>query len=343
MEDAQYRKMKSEIQSIRRELESLEQHLDKAFIVSASEPPKVVSYPSFALYERQGKGAVFEKALQQSGYLSLNEWRRASFVLADHDQRQDMLQILRANKPFFLYPHSSRSMVMWDGILPPASSVKCNFVFWEGHKKVMQIYGYPRPIETTGWTYCKIEPFRASKEMKRVLFAPIHPNRSADSRGNKLARVDLDLNRRAFEILNRIEGIDLTVRMYGSWADNGLLVSNVKTSLSDLSIEGSLTELKKGYDIVVAHQTFAHIAIAKGIPTVMFGEDTVPHSVNTKAKNWEHYKHFLMFPLDILVGNPMEVMERACGGDEDIRRWKDDFIGEAFDPQRFTKKIEAYL
>jgi hypothetical protein len=337
-------------------LKHIQQHLTAAqsslneaqkIMLELNPPPSnigrmIARYPKFKMFMRQDKGEEFERALVQAGYESSHDWRHANFILADHDQRGDIRRMQRDNKKFFIHPHSARSFVLWDGILPTTSFVQCNFVFAPGAKKVMQLYGYRRPIEVVGWTYCPIKPFTPSKEVKRVLFAPIHPNRGVDAKGRHLMHIDVELNRMTYEVLCSLP-IELTVRYGGDLQDNGLKEKpGVNFEAADMTMLGALRAME-GYDVIIGHQTFAYLAIASGIPTVMFGEETMPHSMHVAVRSWQRYKNLLMFPLDILNGDPMSVLEQAASSDEKIQLWKEDFIGVPFEPTKFVQTLEKYL
>lgn len=340
----------SSLKRISRHLETAQSEIGKATkllaeLTQADEMPAgsmVDRFPKFKMFSRQDKGLVFTQALEQSGYTLVHDWRTADFILADHDQRSDMKRMQRENKKLFIHPHSARSMILWDGILPTSPFVRCNFVFAPGHAKVMRLYGYTRPVEVIGWTYCPIKPFTPSPVIEKVLFAPIHPNQGADARGQRLTQHDKGLNTQTFEALQKLP-IKLTVRYFGKLEDNGIpCVDGVEYVESDLTLKSSLDTIQ-AHDIIVGHQTFAYLAIASGKPTVMFGEDTAPHAMHVQVRSWHRYRNLLMYPLDLLVGEPMGVLEQAARSDEPIQTWRKNFIGEPFDPNYFVTVLEKYL
>jgi hypothetical protein len=102
-------------------------------------------------------------------------------------------------------------------------------------------------------------------------------------------------------------------------------------------------------DLVVGHQTFAMLAVARGVPTVMMGEDICPHVEYRnggfiEAPHWDEYKYLLMYPLDILaVDHPLDLIQRAMATDYDILDWRDRMIGKPFDPGLFVSIVESYL
>jgi hypothetical protein len=51
----------------------------------------------------------------------------------------------------------------------------------------------------------------------------------------------------------------------------------------------------------------------------------------------------MKFPLDILNGDVSNLIERASKSDGEISKWKEDIIGEQFDPGKFVSVIESYL
>jgi hypothetical protein len=296
----------------------------------------------FKLYRKDDKGDVIQEALEQAGHTKVSKWRDAGMIWMDHDQRWELRRIQQAGKPVFIYPHSARSMILWDGIIPSTSAVKCNFVFGKGSVEVMKRYGYKRPVEAIGWTYSPVLPFTPSKEIRKILFAPIHPNRMQDPQGRRLMEHDQSLNRKVVSILRKIPS-DVTIRYGGNLEDNGLKPEEgFKYSISDLTIAGTIQAIQDA-DIVIGHQTFAYLSVALGKPTVMFGEDTIPHSMQVCVRSWDCYKDLLMFPFDLLQGDPMRVLEEAASTDRAIQDWKQNFIGEPFDAAKFSSLVEKYI
>jgi len=298
------------------------------------------------VFDHQHKSRAYREALADAGYYFTERHycQGVKFFLSDADWREDMMDEARTKGiPVFLYPHAARPMVQYDGCVEP-KPVRCMFTQAPGGAELMKRIGYPNPVEVTGWAFSGVRPFRPAVSVKRILFAPIHPN------GNGyLNQVDKDLNARTLERLEAYcaeTGAQLSVRLIGMPQHGGMKfgenteVHAGKKNNSSLDMETA--------DVVVAHQTFAYIAVALGIPTVMMGEDVPPRSGNTEAgfcyvDHWDDYKDYLMFPLDILNGDPAEVIGKAVSTDEPIREWRDRFIGEPFDGPKFVKTLESYL
>ena len=302
------------------------------------------------VHDHQNKSAAYREALERAGYLftERENVQGLRFVLSDADwgSRSYLADARGRNIPVFLYPHAARPMVIYDGCVEP-QPVAAMFIQAPGGKELMEIIGYPYPVEVSGWAFSEIRPFRPVEDVQRILFAPIHPN------GNGfLHQVDKDLNRRTYSALYdycQKTGASLSIRLIGNRADSGL----------DKVPEGDFVEIHAGKknnstldmvtaDVIVSHQTFAWMAVAMGIPTVMMGEDVPPRSGNTEAgfcyvSHWDDYKDLLMYPLDILNGDPEEVISTAASTDEPIKEWRDRFIGEPFDGPKFVEKLESYL
>lgn len=295
----------------------------------------------------QGKQQAYVDALQAAGYKGgTMEKIHARFALFDMDvgERREILERLHQRGiPIFIYPHAARPMVPWDGIHEIWPHVKCNFTIGPGHVEVMQRFDYPIPLEACGWTFCEIRPFAPVKAVRSVLFGPIHP-----SNQGWVADVDMDLNKRTFARLLgycQESGAQLTVRHIKKLQLSGLTyVEGVKY------VEGcpdqTITEIDQA-DVVVGHQTFAFLAVSRGKPTLMMGEDipprTVLHGQVAYVKNWDKYADLLMYPLDILAGPAGGMIEKACLRNVKVEAWRRRFIGEQFQPECFVKKLESYL
>jgi hypothetical protein len=250
----------------------------------------------------------------------------------------------KLGKSIFLYPHAARPQIAWDGLYEPYPHITACFVIAEGHAEVMRRYGYPHPLEVTGWTYCYPQAFRPTPG-RHVLFGPNHPNANG-----WLSEVDRDINRRAFEILlalHRAGAIVLTVQYLrgldqnGLWEEPGVRYIQARPDQSVARIDEA--------DVVVSTQTLAYLAVARGKPTIMLGENTPPRGGNCEENfafvvSWEKYRDYMRFPFDLLnTDDPAELIERAARTDEPVRAWRDRFIGPVLKPERFTAVVDRYM
>lgn len=303
----------------------------------------------FILRPHQGKEKAYVDALKKRGYYSTIQSRiGVKFALYDMDggRRREVLEAYQRRKlPLFLYPHAARPMIIWDGIWEPWPFVRCNFVIGPGHKEVMERYGYDNPIEVCGWTYCDLVPFEPVKKdgPLKILFGPIHPSVSG-----WVAKEDKEANRQTFSVLREYchgTGAQLTVRYIKKLKMNGLDEVRGVNYVQGVTNQ-SIAEIDQA-DIVVGHQTFAYLALARGKPVIMMREDLPPHTVShgqtVYAASWEKYADMMAYPLDILAGDPGGVIERASQGCAEVEAWKDRFINVPWDAEKFISKLESYL
>lgn len=310
----------------------------------------------FYLSDHQFKGVAYSQALVDAGYRRSDSAADPELVMAifDHDvgsdkdgRRMGLAYLHERGVPIFLYPHAARPMVQYDGIYEPWPHTRCKFVIGRGEVEVMEAFGYPIPVEAVGWSFCEIFPFIPTSEIGipiKVLFGPIHPNNNG-----WLSDEDIACNQRTFNLLLQTPGIELTVRhvkrldLSGLWQVPGVRYVMGRT-------DGSTSEIDQA-DVVIGHQTFAFMAVARGKPLIMFGDCVTPHAGNRPhtlkyVKSYEKYREIMRYPAEVesvVNGNELrdllcQVMENDLGSE-----WRERFIGEQFDPEKFVGIIENYL
>jgi hypothetical protein len=301
----------------------------------------------FIALNHQHKADILIDALRKKGHLlSLRPIGQIipHFCLTDHSvliRRRKLEQLYRRGlKFFFQYPHTARPNLIND-IYDWWPHITAEFVSAQRHIDVIRRYrDVPKNIHVIGWHLCPLCPFHSTGKVREVLFAPIHP-RNTD--------LDQRVNREVFDRLYKLAKsgiVNLTVRYLSTIEGNGLQqMPGVKYIIGGL--EPSWDDIDTT-DVVVSHQTYAWLAVARGIPTVMMAEDMPTHTSPRAgpilfAKNWDTYKDLLMYPLDILnYDDPMTVLTRAVTTDEDIRAWRTRMIGNDFDSGKFVRLIEEY-
>lgn len=302
----------------------------------------------FYCYDHQGKAREYKRALLAHGWQETKEQTKARIVLSDMDissRGRTLEELARMGKKVFLYPHGGIPNIFWDfpGYVP-SRFVCAQFVPAPGHYEIMKAYGYPQPIEVIGWHLSPVRRYRPEREIRRILFAPIHPNNNGF-----LSRIDRDINsesfRRALDLANG-EGASLTVRYLGDLRINGLWRAGAVSYIQG-SPDLSIGEIERA-DLVIAHHTFAYMAVAMGVPTLMMGEDIAPRIGDReekllRAQSWEKYKDLMRYPLDILEGDPFDMAVRAAGSDSDIIQWRERMIGKPFDAALFVERLGSYL
>ena len=313
----------------------------------------------FIFMNHQQKGQVFADALKVKGGTSIPypllpgyKYIKDDFVLTDSDaspgkvHRLSMLRNQTKIKTFIVYPHAARPPLYAD-LYPVFQHTTMQMVSAVEHVKILRIIGYEKPMVVVGWSLCPIRKFRRTwldyKRPLKVLFAPIHPH---------CASIDKDVNRKVYSILSKLhtEGfIELTVRFIKSMESSGLSNERIpKVIYSQGLMDGDYHQIDLS-DVVVSHQTFAYIAVARGIPTVMMAEDMPTHTVKSDdgyvcARQWDKYKDRLMYPLDILnCEDPLMLLHRSSQDDSAIVDWRERLIGKQFVPETFWELIKEYI
>ena len=304
----------------------------------------------FRMHHHQNKERTFYNALRSRGWYESQYIRsqHVRFGLFDADWRAADIEFLNG-KPYFLYPHAARPMVQYDGSVTPRKDCRTMFVSAPAGVYLMKKIGYPCEVVEVGWSLTPVEMFCPRATVEKITFAPIHPNANG-----YLNEIDKELNRKAYrrivDYAEKNEAI-VTVRYCRNIVDNGLGEEIAEAHPSVIwkaaVTDGSTDDITKA-DLVVSHQTFAYMAVALGVPTVMMGEDIAPRSGNrdngfTFSAHFEDYRDYLAFPLDILNGDPAEIIQTAIIGSEAVKDWKARFIGEPFRPDYFVDCIEARL
>ena len=230
-----------------------------------------------------------------------------------------------------VYSHGAPVITAYDGIWTPSDKIAVYLAQSSGQKEIMQKYGYPHPIEVVGWHFCKQKTFKPT-EIKRVLFAPFHPH----SNGYMMPEMR-DLNNQVFRRLKSHE-YDLTICHVGSTRDNNIRAyPEINYVQSDMSV-ASAVKLIDEHDLVVSYcGTFASLAIARGKPTVMFGQDIRPfdgYSDETlrRVESWESYRDLTRYPYDI--SNKKTKAARFLlefASKIEAKDWRSRFIGRQID------------
>ena len=119
----------------------------------------------FTVYDHQGKAGAYVRALKRHGYSETKDQAKAMFLLTDSDIVGRAGQIHRFytasnGAHIFLYPHTGRPMLQWDGMYKSSPFVTAAFCIAEGHAEVPRRYGYGKPMHPVGWSYCRIRKFK---------------------------------------------------------------------------------------------------------------------------------------------------------------------------------------
>lgn len=315
----------------------------KIFTVNKAQPP-APKKADYMCFNHQGKANAFVEALSDF-MVGTNEGyaQPLKFALTDSDVKGRTRQLERIRKQgttcFFVYPHSARPSMVND-YFPTWEGTTAQFVVNEYHAQVLREYGYKKPLHGIGWHLCPLREFQKKEHVRNVLFCPIHPRNAPQDK-----KANAETFMRLYRLVKRDE-IKLTVRHIdvledsGLCAEKGVTYINARTNQDFSHIDSA--------DVVVGHQTVAWIAVARGVPTVMMGEDMPTHFRHgvdwVDTPSWNKVSHLFRYPLDILQEtDTMALLNRAAQSDDEIRDWRARMIGNAFDPLKFSEIVKGYL
>lgn len=295
----------------------------------------------YYITRHQTKANYLMRALNACRHTFVNN--NAEVALFDHELdrtgetnvRSLMREKYNEGSTVVLYPHGATGSWWMDGLdLDPI--VSASLVIGEGHKRFMQIVKPEHRVEVIGWYYCPVLPFRAIRDVKRILFAPIHP-----SGGGRLRPEALQANQIVYEtLLNTIGNRNLIIRHIGKLENSGLW--RTKKPTFKLAIpNGDYSDIDAA-DLVIAEGTFMYMAVARGKPTIGINQH-IPIRPNSpdpnpyKAKHWDEYKDFYPYPINFESDKIEELIDYASRNEQS--EWKRLFIGEFLKPSNLSKAL----
>ena len=298
------------------------------------------------VHDHQGKANDLTAALKKAGAEIVT--KDPEILLTDFDTaipyyKKMVEKAYQGGAEIALYSHGAPVITAYDGIWEPSDKVGVYLAQSPGQKAVMEAYGYPHPISVIGWHFCKIKTFKPT-EIDRVLFAPWHPH----SNGYLYPmawRLNDDVMRRLVELDYR-----LTVYHVGDLRYNGVReYPGVDYLPSDLSIGSAIKQIDKADIIVTYPGTFASLAVARGKPVVVYGQDIRPHDgyndgMIRYVANWEAYKELMRYPYDISdtqINATGYLLEYASKNEAE--KWRNSFIGNPLDTGKLTRALEHLL
>jgi hypothetical protein len=178
------------------------------------------------------------------------------------------------------------------------------------------------PVETIGWPYSHRAPFRPCTDPVEVLFAPCHPL------GNGyLPAACADSNTKIADALAELP-VNVTVR----WPSGDVADCVAAIEAADV--------------VVAAVGTFPSLAVALGCPTIMTcqvrPEVIYGETVQGVSQSWPLWRDLVRYPLDADDTPDLgHLLVDACADDTAIALWRDRFVGDPFDPDRFVTIFEA--
>lgn len=307
-------------------------------------PSKLLSPLRVAVYDPFGNGAGLVRALELAGHQIVTEGRADALLIETDMPLFEFRGIIDRHREqgakVFLYPHGAGLSLLYDNLCEPYEAVDGNLLFGVGHAEMLRRIDYPHPTHAIGWYYSELAPFRPAAAVRHVVFAPTHPS-GADN--TTLAEHYRAANAHAYEQL--LDGPwRLTVRHMGTPEQNGLWhvdrVNYVPSMREKLPIE-----IEAADAVVAGAGSFPSQAIARGIPTVMYGQLDPPQygladEPIVPLRRAERYSDYIRYPFDVTDGPLDEVLHEAARSDAPIADWRRRFIGTPLDPSAFAARLE---
>jgi len=283
------------------------------------------------IIHHQHKGKPIEAALKSQGWVYSRTPDIALFDTARNDRVADLFR--KTKSSLVLYPHTAIAAWWYDGLMELPKDYDAILVIGEGQKQVQQIITPNMRIETIGWGYCPILPFKKPKVVKRIVFAPIHPSGSGVLRPE--AR---DVNARVYKRLLSLPNVQIVLRVLGKLEDNGLWYSP-KSVVVKGKPDGSYKEIDIA-DLVIAEGMYLSLAVARGKPAIGMNQ-RISQKVNRSGhvpERWDEYNYLQAYPIDYDDGDIMELIDKATQ-ESSVSEWKKRFIGEQLQPKKLSDTL----
>jgi hypothetical protein len=161
-----------------------------------------------------------------------------------------------------------------------------------------------------------------------------------------MRKVHLENNAETFARL--LEGDwHVTVRHIGTLEQNGLW-ETPQATFRQGSFVPAVDDIDAADVVVAADGTFPSLAVARGVPTVMYGQ-ALPASMGKRSdktvplRRIERYADYLRYPFDVADGPLDEIVHAAAHSDAPILEWKRRFVGAPFDADAVVSLIEQMV
>lgn len=306
----------------------------------------------FFMFENKDAGRAYEQALSSAGHEKYPRWTsmmRAGFGLIDHEHAGNRVRLLwdflHSGRPIFVYPHTPLAFFLWDGGVENLP-VTCNFVAGEAARQSMRAYGYKSRIEMVGFSRCEVKPFQPTTGTK-LLFVPA---RLRGGRGGYATKEYTELTPKAFEfVVDNLKHFEqVTVCYTHDFIDPAdYLATGINFVFTNPNVSPSPTiDMLKHIDeadIVISCETVGCLAVARGKPAILYNTKSTPALSGRYIQNYEKYRQWYQFPLDLLDMTINDVLALRCQENPEIEQWKRAIVGENFDAEKFLSIIREYV
>lgn len=299
----------------------------------------------YYIFHHQHKGYGINSALRQQGWILSSH--NVAIALFDHainkDRPEEGRKILNKyhdeKSTILTYPHGATGAWWTDNdMFPPNKNVFANLVIGEGHKFVDTIIQPQIEHHVIGWTYCPINEFKKPKEVRNILFAPIH----ASMKSGKLREECIDTNARVYKSLLELAGqYKISVRTLNPLEQIGLWKSP-KVSFKPGKPDGTYDDIDSA-DLVIAEGTYMYLSVARGKPTIGMNQH-IPIRPNDsdksfKLNHWNEYGDYMAYPIDFDNDTNLQNLITIASTNEQTE-WKKLFIGKELDAKHLSNLLK---
>ena len=256
--------------------------------------------------------------------------------------RQIIEHYKSAGASVLLCPHGVNPALYYDGLFEPYESVDARLVHAVGYAEFLRRVECPGEVAVVGWQLCDQMPFTPRPEVRRVLFAPLHPSGGT---GEIPIEASSAANAAVYECL--VAGAwELTVRIIGTPENNGLWPADGVQFVPGGDL--GLRDIHAADVVVGGAGTFPSLAIARGVPTVIYAHCEqamygLPGEQPADLLRPDRYVDYIRYPFDPNDGPLDEVVHAAARSEEPILTWKRRFIGEPFDEAAAVATVERIV
>jgi hypothetical protein len=264
------------------------------------------------------------------------------FELPVFPHRQIIEHYVSTGARVLLCPHGVNPALYYDGLFEPFGSVHARLVQAIGYAEFLRRVECPGEVAIVGWALCDQLPFTPRPEVRRVLFAPLHPGGDA---GEIPIEASSAANAAIYERLLAAPW-ELTVRLIGTPEKNGLWPAHGVRFVPGGDF--GLRDIHAADVVVGGAGTFPSLAIARGVPTVVYAHCEqamygLPGERPADLLRPDRYVDYMRYPFDPDDGPLDEVVHAAARSEEPIRTWKRRFIGEPFDEAAAVATVERIV
>lgn len=297
-----------------------------------------------AWQDNRFNGHELKRALTDAGHTVedalplLRSGKVGDVLLTDYDQGPPYEDLCSAHEKVLVHPHGA-GLVGWTAPHPHTIG---QFVHGPGQVEVLKRAGYPRRVEAIGWNFCEQRPFRgAVKDKPYVLFGVQH--RMNDGWIEPWMEA---MHRPIAEALMALPVWPVFRAIHAPYGIHEKFLQVTDGSYGIQIGEGSIRDAVWAVDqadvVIGPAYTLPCIAIARGVPTIMFGQkprETPGYGYPTHPlASWGKYVEISTYPWSV-EGAPMDEAIRVASSNE-ASRWRERFIGPAFDADAFVAQFE---